>query len=110
MSKDWPYATIVQEAANAGGPDAWLNTIKKAAYDNGASAMKNKLFLPLLTTGIGIGTVGTIALQKGVKWLNEKKDARLLVEQKVSEAEILLKQELTNELSELENENGGPLK
>lgn len=52
MSKDWSYAKMAQDAANAGGPDKWLEVIKKAAYDAGASDMKNALVLPLLAAGM----------------------------------------------------------
>ena len=39
MSKDWSYAKMAQDAANAGGPDKWLAVIKEAAYDAGATDM-----------------------------------------------------------------------
>ena len=71
MSNLGRYQDIVVEANKAGGPDVWLDAIKKAAYSRGASDMKNTLVAPLLLTGVGIGTVGVIGYQKIKKWISE---------------------------------------
>ena len=76
MSKDWSYAKMAQDAANAGGPDKWREVIKKAAYDAGASDMKNALVLPLLAAGMGIGAVSVI----GGKRMSGKGNAARLYE------------------------------
>lgn len=100
MSKEWPYAKMVQDAANSGGPEKWLEVIKKASYDTGASDMKNALVFPLLAVGAGLGAVCAIGGQKIHKWITEKKKERLITAQEVSEAEEYLK----NELKETANE------
>lgn len=107
MSKDWPYAKMAQDAANAGGPDKWLDVIKKAAYDAGASDMKNTLVLPLLSAGVGIGAVCVIGGQKIHKWVVKKKQERLITEQEAAEAEEYLKKELSKAIDELQTDNGG---
>ena len=94
------------EAHKAGGTDVWLDTIKKAAYNAGATDMKNTLVLPLLAAGAGIGIVGTIAYKKIAKWILDKKEEKLLTEQEAQEAEKYLKQELDNAIEELEEETG----
>lgn len=43
MAKNWDYAQMAKKASEAGGPDAWINSIKKAAYSSGVSDTKNKL-------------------------------------------------------------------
>lgn len=107
MSKDWPYAKMARDAANAGGPDKWLEVIKKAAYDAGASDMKNALVLPLLAAGVGIGTVCVIGGQKIQKWVIEKKQERLITEQETNEAEEYLKKELSEAIDEFQTNSGG---
>ena len=107
MSKDWPYAKMAQDAANAGGPDKWLDVIKKAAYDAGASDMKNTLVLPLLSAGVGIGAVCVIGGQKIHKWVVKKKQERLITEQEAAEAEEYFKKELSKAIDELQTDNGG---
>lgn len=107
MSKDWPYAKMAQDAANTGGPEKWLEVIRKEAYDAGASDMKNALVLPLLAAGVGIGAVCIIGGQKIHKWVVEKKQERLITEQEVAEAEEYLKKELSEAIDELQTNNGG---
>lgn len=107
MSKDWPYAKMSQNAANAGGPDKWLEIVKKAAYDSGASDMKNALILPLLTAGVGLGAVCVIGGQKIHKWIVEKKNGRLITEQEAADAEEYLKKELSEAIDEIQTNNGG---
>lgn len=104
MSKDWPYAKMAQDAANAGGPDQWLEVIKQTAYDAGASDMKNTLVAPLLLIGVGIGTVGVIGYQKIKKWVSEKKEEKMLTEQETAQAEKFLKKELEDAVEELEDD------
>lgn len=105
MAKDWIYAKMSQQAATGGGPDAWLDSIKKAAYSNGASDMKNNLVAPLLLAGVGIGAVGVVGYQKIKKWISDKKEARLLTEQEAEEAEIYLKKELDTAIEELDEKD-----
>ena len=107
MSKDWPYAKMAQDAVNAGGPDKWLEVIKKAAYDAGASDMKNALVIPLLAAGVGLGTVCVIGGQKIHKWILEKKQERLITEQEAADAEKYLKKELSEAIDEIQTNNGG---
>ena len=86
MAKDWEYAQMAKTASEAGGPDAWIETIKDAAYYNGASDMKNKLSLPLLLTGIGLGTAGVIGYQKIKNWIVERKAKKLITKQEAIRA------------------------
>ena len=103
MSKDWPYAKMVQDATNAGGPEKWLEAIKKASYDAGALDMKNALAFPLLAAGVGLGAVCAIGGQKIHKWITEKKKERLITAQEASEAEEYLKNELAEAVDEINN-------
>lgn len=103
MSKDWPYAKMVQDAANTGGPEKWLEVIKKASYDAGASDMKNALVFPLLVVGAGLGAVCAIGGQKIHKRLTEKKKRRLITAQEASEAEEYFKNELVEVVDEINN-------
>ena len=102
MSKDWDYAQMAKKAADAGGPDAWIDTIKKAAYNSGASDMKNTLVVPLLLTGIGIGVVGIIGYQKIKKWISDKKEEKMLTEKEAIQAEKFLKKELDEAIEKLD--------
>lgn len=106
MSKDWPYAKMAQDAADAGGPDKWIKVIKEAAYDAGAADMKHKLVLPLLATGIGFGSVCVIGVQKFYKWAAEKKRERLTAAQEAVEAEEYLKEKLTEAADKTETDDG----
>lgn len=107
MSNLGGYQDIVVEAHKAGGTDIWLDTIKKAAYNAGATDMKNTLVAPLLAAGVGIGMVGTIVYKKITKWISDKKKEKLLTEKEAQEAEKYLKQELDTAIEELEAEVGG---
>ena len=94
MSNLGRYQDIVVEANKFGGPDAWLDTIKKAAYNKGASDMKNTLVVPILLTGVGLGTAGVIGYQKIKKWISDKKEEKMLTEKEAEQAEEFLKKEL----------------
>ena len=102
MTKDWPYAKMAQEAASAGGPEQWLELIKKTAYEAGASDMKNALIVPLLAAGVGLGALGVVGYQSIHKWIVEKKQESLITEQEAAEAEEYLKKELGKAIVELE--------
>ena len=110
MSNLGRYQDIVVEANKAGGPNVWLETIKKAAYNRGASDMKNTLIAPLLLTGIGVGTVGVIGYQKIKKWISDKKEEKLLTETEAVQAEEFLKKELAEAIEELEENEKTELK
>jgi len=111
MAKDWDYALATQKMAAAGGPVAWIDTIKKAAYSNGASDMKKKITAPLLMIGVGAGTLGTLGVQKISRWvkLHGGNGKAVLINQEAAIAEELLKKELnvaSKEVSEeIINEN-----
>lgn len=106
MSKSWDYAIMAKKASDAGGPEKWLELIKKGAYDAGASDMKNKLVLPLLATGVGIGAVCVAGGQTIHKWVVEKKKERLITEQEAVNAEEYLKKELSEAVNKLQSKNG----
>ena len=102
MSNLGRYQDIVVEANKAGGPDVWIDAIKKAAYENGASDMKNILIVPLLLAGAGIGSLGVIGYQKIKKWISDKKEEKMLTEAEATQAEEFLKKELEDAIDELE--------
>ena len=95
--------TGVVEANKAGGPDVWIDAIKKDAYNSGASDMKNTLVVPLLMAGVGIGSLGVIGYQKIKKWISDKKEEKLLTEAEAAQAEEFLKKELEEAVEELED-------
>ena len=66
--------------------------------------MKNTLVVPLLLTGIGIGTVGVIGYQKIRKWISDKKEEKLLTENEAIQAEKFLKKELEEAIEDLEKD------
>lgn len=102
MSNLGRYQDIVVEANKAGGPDVWIDAIKKAAYENGASDMKNTLIVPLLLAGAGIGSLGVIGYQKIKKCISDKKEEKMLTEAEATQAEEFLKKELEDAIDELE--------
>ena len=97
MAKDWPYAVMVKEAADVGGPDMWIDMIKKAAYENGSTDTKNKLVAPLLVAGTVVGITGYMVYQKCYKWLVKKKEERQQLNCEAENAEMLLKESLDKE-------------
>lgn len=103
MAEDWDYAKMAKEASLGGGPDVWIDTIKKNSYNSGASDMKNRLVVPLLLAGVGIGSIGVVGYQKICKWISDKKEEKLLTEKEAAEAETFLKQELDDAIEELKN-------
>ncbi len=103
MSNLGRYQDIVVEANKAGGPDVWIDAIKKDAYNSGASDMKNTLVVPLLMAGVGIGSLGVIGYQKIKKWISDKKEEKLLTEAEAAQAEEFLKKELEEAVEELED-------
>ena len=103
MSNLGRYQDIVVEANKYGGPDPWLETIKKEAYNRGASDMKNMLVVPILLTGVGLGTAGVISYQKIKKWISDKKEEKMLTEKEAEQAEKFLKKELEDAIEELED-------
>lgn len=103
MAKDWDYAKMAQEASASGGPEAWIETIKRSAYNSGASDMKNRLVVPLMLAGVGIGSIGVVGYQKIHKWISEKRNEKLLTEKEAAEAEEFLKKELEDVLEEYKN-------
>ena len=105
MAKNWDYAQMAKKASEAGGPDAWINSIKKAAYSSGVSDTKNKLVLPLLLAGAGMGTIGVRGYQKIKSWVGNKKAEKQLTKQEAVEAEKFLKKELNDVLENFENVN-----
>ena len=102
MSNLGRYQGIVEEAFRAGGPDIWIDTIKKSAYQKGASDMKGILVLPLLAVGVTIGVAGTLAYQSISRWIADKKADNLLTDKEAQEAEAFLKQELSDAIEELQ--------
>lgn len=105
MAKGWIYAWMSKQASEAGGPEAWIDAIKIAAYDNGVADTKKRLVTPLLLTGACIGSVGHFGYQKLQKWFVNRKEEKKNVEAKGLQAEKLLKKELENNMKC--NDDGG---
>lgn len=102
MSNLGKYQDIVEESHKAGGPDIWIGSIKKEAYTQGASDMKDNLVGPLLMIGIGIGSIGVISYQNIKKWVSKKREEKLLTKKEAEQAEKLLKKELDEAIEELD--------
>lgn len=102
MSNLGGYQNIVEEAHKAGGPDKWLEIVKKAAYDAGAADMKNSLIVPLLGLGIGIGVAGVLATQKIYNWIRENEEKKVISEVEAKKAEKYLLEELEKSMAECE--------
>lgn len=96
------YQNIVVDAHKAGGPDKWLEIIKKSSYKAGAADMKNSLIVPLLGLGIGIGVVGVLATQKIINWIRENKEQKVISEVEAKQAEKYLLEELEKSIAECE--------
>ena len=105
MSNLGKYQDIIEEAFAAGGPDKLIDSIKKDSYDAGALDMKNKLIIPLLAAGVGIGVVGTIVYKKTKARLSDKKEKKIPSDKDAAKAEILLKQEITPAIEEIKKEH-----
>ena len=94
MSNLGRYQDITVEAHKYGGPDAWLDTIKKAEYNRGATDMKNKIAAPMLLAGFGFFAVRIISCQKIKKWILNKREEKMLIQKESAQAEKFLKKEL----------------
>lgn len=109
MSKEWIYARISQSMAEAGGPEKWLSAIKKAefakGYDKGTLDMKNKLVLPLIIAGAGIGVVSTLCAQSISKCVADKREEKMITILEAEEAEKYLKEELNEAIKSVENDS-----
>lgn len=104
MAKDWDYAKMVHEASIAGGPNNWIDAMKKASYDSGTRDMKNKfkpLVVPLILLGVSIGSLSVIGYQKISKWVADKKREKDITEEEAIIAEELLKKELQVAIEEM---------
>lgn len=106
MSKKWDYAKMSHEAALAGGPEKWIEIIKRDSYNVGASDMKNLLVVPLLTASMGLGALCTIGCQKIHGRIAEKKRNQLVTAQEAAKAEEYLKNELSECKNEMESNDG----
>lgn len=104
MSNLGRYQNIVVDAHKAGGPDKWLEIIKKSSYEAGAADMKNSLIVPLLGLGIGIGVAGTWATQKIINWVRENKEKKVITDMEAKQAEKFLLKELEETIQEVEAE------
>ena len=106
MSNLGRYQELVVEAHEAGGPDAWVDSLKENSYKKGAMDTKDELAGPLLAGGAAAGAVigvfSIIAFQKIRKWIACRKENKLLLNQKIVQAEEHLKQELNDTIEDLE--------
>ena len=102
MSNLGKYQDIVEESHKAGGPDIWIGSIKKEAYNQGASDMKDNLVGPLLMIGFGIGIIVDKCYPKIKKLISKKREEKLLAQKEAEQAEQLLKKELDEAIEELD--------
>lgn len=105
MAKNWEYAQMSQRAAAAGGPEAWLDAIKEAAYEKGVSDTKSKLVVPVGLVCVLIGWCGTYMYQKIRKRISDKKEEKLLIEQEAIDAENIVKKELVEAAEKINGDN-----
>lgn len=105
MAKDWEYARRSKEMAAAGGPELWLNGIKDAEYNRGVSDTERKFPVLFVLGCIAMHVVDTYVGPKLKKWLSEKKEEKLLIEQRAIEAEKNIKKELVAVSEKLNGEN-----
>lgn len=107
MSKEWDYAKMSHEASLAGGPEKWIEIIKRDSYNVGASDMKKLLVLPLLAAGTGLGVLSTIGWQKIHRRITEKKRDYLVTAREAAKAEEYLKNELVGCMNKMESGDEG---
>lgn len=109
MAKDWPYAKLTKAASLAGGPEKWVELIKREEFAKGAGAMKKKM-APWIVVATGVGVAGTLLIQKTTKWLENRKAAKEESATIAAEAEAMLISELhqveKSEEVEIENTEG----
>lgn len=108
MAKDWPYALMSKEASKNGGPEEWLESVKRDSYNDGyesgvESAVKECL-VPTAIICTGIGVALTICVQNIFKRIKTRKWTRQIEKQDAAVAEELLKEELSNSLNEFDAE------
>lgn len=96
MSNLGMYQWMTEEAANAGGPEKWLELIKQTAYADGASAMKKELSVPFIGTVVAVGAVSLLLGQQLQKWITNKEQKRLITARRADKAEARLKAELSD--------------
>lgn len=91
MAKDWEYAKLSHVVSEAGGVEQWLEEIKSNAYSKGQSDMKEKLVIPVLVIGMGMGAITVTGYQKIKKWVLNMQEQKFLAEQKAVDAEELIR-------------------
>ena len=102
MSNLGKYQTIVEEAYKAGGVDAWLKTIKDAAYSQGSADTKNRLLFPVAVGCVAIGALGKQTYDKLAPMVKAKYAQKKQLKKSAEEAEVLLKQELEPQVDAME--------
>lgn len=82
MSKDWPYAKMSHNAAIAGGPDKWIETMNNVAFNNGFAYAKKTRTVPILAIGACLGIGGVIIFQRIHSYFIMKKKQKQLITEK----------------------------
>lgn len=97
MSKEWPYSKMSHAAAEAGGPELWIKMIQNNSYSKGASDMKKKLLVPLVVTGIiSVVSIGEKGYKRIKKVISTNEERKAIAEKEAEKAEMLLKEKLQN--------------
>lgn len=97
MAKDWDYALLTKEASKYGGPESYLDIVKKAAYNNGAADKQDEMVPLIIAVGFvftAVGALGTYAVQKGAQWFNNRLEQKRLEAERAAEAERMLIQKM----------------
>ncbi len=94
MAKNWDYAKMSEMASKHGGPEKWIEDIKRKSYADGVEDAKCKWLVPILFIGMGMGSICTVGGRKIKELVIAKKDKRKRIEQDAFWAEQKLKEEL----------------
>lgn len=79
MSADWPYAKIVKEMSEAGGPEKYLETLVSTSREAGRldGRMDMVPWIGVATVVAAAGTWGYMKIRDWFKTEREKKEERL---------------------------------
>lgn len=90
MSKDWPYAKMSHNAAIAGGPDKWIETMNNVTFNNGFAYAKKVMIVPYLAIGACLGMGVIILCQKiHTRIIMRKKQKQLIAEKEGINADTI---------------------
>lgn len=84
--KDWDYARLTHDAAQAGGVEEYIATIRQAGFSDGKSSM-----YPWIPVAVGAGCLLKVAFDKAIDsyrgW--KEKKARLKNEEEIAKSQLI---------------------